>query len=95
MHFALPWLSPARRYDPTVIKPFASNRYLKLLRGEASNAWQVCTPAPPHLLSSLHFRTSLHLRALHALLCLCTSHPYLHPHLHLRTSAPLHPFPCE
>ena len=37
---ALPWLSPADRYDPTQVMPFATNRYLNILRGNASRAWE-------------------------------------------------------
>lgn len=37
--FALPWVSPAPRYDPTHVRPFSTNRYLNVLRGRVSAAW--------------------------------------------------------
>ena len=37
--FALPWRSPALQYDPVYEKPFSTNRYLAILRGQQSFAW--------------------------------------------------------
>ena len=33
---ALPWRSPAEPYDPTIVRPFSSQRFLKLLHGRES-----------------------------------------------------------
>ena len=37
--FALPWVTAAAPYDPTEVKPFSTSRYLAILRGRDSRAW--------------------------------------------------------
>ncbi|KAL1511549.1 hypothetical protein AB1Y20_006343 [Prymnesium parvum] len=36
--FPLPWLSPAEKYDPQLVRPFSTTRYLDILRGKTPTA---------------------------------------------------------